>query len=343
MIARRHTITSNLLLVCALAALAGCSSSSSPECTANDDCPIDAVCEAGACVPLSANGEGEGEEGEGEEGEGQGDEGEGEGEEGEGEGAEGEGEGEGMLRCSLRDGELSVDDLPVALGLPIAMREASALIAEDIPVDVEGTVVGGERVWDFTSDVDDEVELSIEALPLSNDWWFADRDELSGLELFADDRGAYVAPLADGTLGVLEKRTSSLVVHAVASTDASRTFIAYDPPIVALSFPLRVDDTFSSTSDGAGTFEFNPFYVSSDAYESTVDAVGTAQTLAGDFPVMRVRTRQTVTVGLLSGSYLRYQWITPCLGVLADVQSARNEDNLQFSNASRVRRIGAPQ
>lgn len=49
-------------------------------CVADDDCPLDAECRAGECVPLEGGGEGEG-EGEPAEGEG----------EGEGEPAEGEG------------------------------------------------------------------------------------------------------------------------------------------------------------------------------------------------------------------------------------------------------------
>ena len=109
-----------------------------------------------------------------------------------------------------------------------------------------------------------------------------------------------------------------------------------------LALPLHEGDTFASTSTGLGTFEYNPFYVSTDEYESDVDARGVAHTLAGDFPVLRVRVQQTVTVGFLVVSHIQYVWITPCLGTVAMVESAEGESALSFTAASHVHRLASP-
>jgi hypothetical protein len=317
------------ILVVATIIMAGACTSGST-CSADDDCALDAQCRAGQCVPL---GEGEGE------GEGEGDSGsEGEGE-GEGDGAEGE--GEGPQRCSLVDGALSVDDLPIALGLPIRMLAAASDVLEDLPVDVDGALQNGVRTWDFRSAVNGEEPTIIEALALGEQW-FADRDALTDLPPFDQDRGTYVAPLGGGTLGVLEKTDDAVLLHAVASEAANRTFIHYDPPITALSFPLALGSTFSSESTGSGTFELNPFYISTDGYTSEVDGEGIMRTLAGDVPVYRLRIEQVVTVGLLSIRYLRYQWLTPCLGTVVEVRSSQGETSQSFVEASLVRRLAAP-
>jgi hypothetical protein len=306
--------------------LAACSNDGN-RCTADDDCALDAQCQAGTCVALLGEGEGEPAEGEVDVAEGEGD------------AAEGEGEGEQLL-CSLGDGSLSAADVPIALGLPVRMLTVTDAAA-DVGVDVDGAMQNGTRSWDFTTTIPDEQPEAVEAVALG-DQWFADREPLQDLPEFDNGLGAYVAALGDGVLGVLEKTNSAVVLHAVASEAVGRTFIVYDPPIVALSFPLSLGSSFSSTSSGSGTFENNPFYSSTDRYTSQVDGEGVMRTLAGDFDVFRLRVEQEVTVGFFTVSYIRYQWITPCLGTVVDVQSAEGEAVLLFTNASRVRRLDAP-
>ena len=154
--------------------------------------------------------------------------------------------------------------------------------------------------------------------------------------------------LSADTWGVFVRSDTGLVIHAVASDVEDDTFISYDPPIQALAYPLRDGDAFSSTSDGSGTFEGNPFYCSTDTYESTVAGRGVAVTNAGEFPVLRVLTEQTVTVDncfelpLATVSFRQVILVTACTGAVVSVTSAEGADNFAFTEASRVRRVALP-
>ena len=322
------------------------------ECAADDDCPLDAVCEASQCVPVDEHeheGEGEGDEGEGEgdpgEGEGEGDPGEGEGEgegdpgEGEGEGDPGEGEGEGdPPRCSLDDGRLDVDELPVAIGIPLRYTAATDEDAA-IPVDVVGSASANGTRWDFTGPVPDGAPFEVVAWALDGRW-YADRFE--DAPAFAAGRGAYVAPLSDDMEGVFEKRDGEVLLLGVASVEEDRTVVTYEPPITVLQFPLQVGATFSTETNGSGTFDFNPFYWSSDTYTSAVDASGTVETAAGPLPALRLRLEQEVIVGYLVVTQIKYSWLAPCIGVLAQVESDTGEDDPAFTHARHLRQVRAP-
>ncbi|MBI1944840.1 MAG: hypothetical protein HYS27_04045 [Deltaproteobacteria bacterium] len=341
----RASTFATLAIAAALAAeSAGCSLGLG-ECVADDDCPLDAECTAGECAPVEA-GEGEGDpaEGEGEpaEGEGEGEPAEGEGEgEGEGEPAEGEGEGEGEgepPRCSLDDGRLDVNELPVALGMPLRYTAATDESA-NIPVDVAGTTATDGRRWDFNGAVPAGAPFEVVAWALA-DRWYADR--FADAPAFADGRGAYVAALSDELEGVFLKNDDAVLLLGVASVEEDRTVVSYDPPITVLQFPLHVGTTFTTETNGSGTFDFNPFYWSSDTYSSEVDAEGVVETAAGPLPALRLRLEQEVIVGYLVVTQIKYSWIAPCVGVLAQVESDTGEDDPAFTLARHLRQLRAP-
>ena len=304
-------------------ALAGCLVDDE-RCVANDECTLDAICTAGQCVAIENEGEGEG-EGEGES-------------EGEGE-VEGEGEGEGEPpRCSLEDGALGADELPVVLGVPLRYQAVTDPAAE-ISVDVEGTASASARVWDFTTALPGEALFSVTAMPLADQWYAG---HFTDAPAFVDGVGAYVAPLSDEMDGVFEKRAAVLVLLGVASLEEGRTAITYDPPIVVLSFPLEVGRSWVTETVGSGTYEYSPFYLSSDVYDSAIDAQGTAETAAGVLPVLRLRLEQQVTIGLLAVTQRKYTWLSPCIGVIAQVESDTGETEAAFTTARHARHVAAP-
>jgi hypothetical protein len=150
------------------------------------------------------------------------------------------------------------------------------------------------------------------------------------------------------TWGVFRRTPYALLLHAVASDEVDSTFIAYAPPIRALVYPLADGGSFSSTSTGSGTFQGNPFYCSTDRYESTVSGRGVVRTAAGDFPALRVLTRQTVVVDncfgvpLLTVEHRQAVFVSACTGVVASVTSAEGAPDFAFTSAQRVRRVGLP-
>jgi hypothetical protein len=344
------------LIAFAASALCGCGAllgGAQTTCSADDECPLDARCSAGKCVAIAGEGEGSHGEGEGEgahagEGEGASSEGEGEGasSEGEGEGTsigEGEGEGEGGgQHCSLADGSLSATDIPVVPGLPMRFIEADSAATSDptVPVDVDGTSSNGTTTWDFTGAHTGDAPFQMEASLLSNQWFASTFASEAPLDQAGN--GAYVAPLASDTLAIFRRSQDQLVILGVASVDANYTLITYDPPILVLKFPLTEGETFQSESTGSGTFETNPFYVSTDDYVSTLDKSGKIVTNAGTYDALRLHLDQSVTVGVFTLTHIQYAWIAPCLGVVAQVTSGDGETDDHFTHASQVRRLAAP-
>lgn len=332
---RAHVV---LLLASPAALLAACAD---PPCVADDACAATERCAAGVCVPLDAQAGTEGE------GEGEGDvdadvdvdpSGEGEGE------GDGEGEDRPEARCSLADGVISHDELPVVPGIPL-----HTLVAEPatgtVPVDIVGQDVAGVRTWDLSADLPGDTLLTLVASQVA-DHWFAPAvaEAFPDAAPLTDGVGTYVAPLDDETLAVFARSEAALEILAVASVDGGlyRTFITYDPPILVLALPLQVGSAFSSESTGSGTFLGNPFYVSADVYTSEVDAVGDVVTRAGTWPALRLRVAQDVFAGVRVTSE-QVIFMTPCLGVIARADSAVGARARDFTDAARVLRLASPE
>ena len=189
------------------------------------------------------------------------------------------------------------------------------------------------------------------ATPINEGAWYRDRvDELA--IVVGDGEQLYAAPLDAATVGVFRRTSTELFIHAVASNEPDSTFIAYEPPIRALVYPLVDGGAFSSTSEGSGTFEGNIVpYCSTDTYESTVSGRGVVRTAAGDFPAQRVLTRQQVDIyncfdltqtTLLRVEHRQVVFLSACTGAVVSVTSAEGADDFAFETASRVRLVGLP-
>ena len=322
------------LAASAVGALCACEDVAETPCSANDECASGQSCVDGGSA--GAEGEGEGAEGEGE---GEGEEGEGE---GEGEGEEGEGEVEGCRDDG--DASLSPRELPLAFDIPLRNIEAVSA-DEDLAVDVVGVDVDGVLHWDFSAALPDDAPVQVVAEPIDESrHWFD--DEIESPELEAGDV-VYASLLDAATWGVFERTADGLFILAVASDVSDDdepfgyTFISYDPPILAMKYPLTDGESFDSVSQGSGTFE-GSFYSSTDTYESTVAGRGIVTTPAGDFPVWRVQTRQEVAINftVFSVEHRQVLFVTACTGVVASVTSAADAPDFEFTEAQRVRRVG---
>jgi hypothetical protein len=222
---------------------------------------------------------------------------------------------------------------------------------EDLPVDVVGVDVAGVRTWDFTAPLAADVPTSVQATAIDERHWFRDDVDELGI-VVGDGEVLYTAPLDDENMGVFRRTATDLFIHAVASVEPDFTFISHDPPIRALVYPLVDGAAFSSTSEASGTFEGNIVpYCSTDTYESTVSGRGVVRTAAGDFPVLRVLTRQQVDVyncfdftqtTLLRVEHRQVVFVSACTGVVVSVTSAEDAPDFAFTEASRVRRVGLP-
>ncbi|MEW5853795.1 MAG: hypothetical protein AB2A00_33780 [Myxococcota bacterium] len=320
------------LLAGTVAAVPGCSGTA---CSANDDCPLETVCRAGQCV-----GADEDPHGVLDAGLSRTDGGTQRGDAATAHGNDAGGQGDGGRpggACPFDDdGVLTAEELPLALNVESRFVEARA--DGGIPVDLVGTTDSqGLRVWDFSAAAPGDQAFTLEALPL-DDLWFGNRFP----------QGAYAVPLdGESTNYAIYQRTESVVqMLGVASQEPEHTLLTYDPPVDIVRFPVTLNQAFTSNTDVSGTFEGNTFYSSSDTYDLSVDARGHLVTPAGTFPVLRVRLQHQVDVPIafwpfvLTYKYIRYSFMTPCYSQVAYVASLEGEEELQFSTAAELRRLG---
>lgn len=224
------------------------------------------------------------------------------------------------------DGKITRAEVPLRTGL-----YATYMAAADATVDLTGTVEGGERVWSLLGPYGGDHRTILEAREPGGQWFSEDFPDAS-----------YVARLGDSSelLGVFRLTDEALYLLGVVSPTEgfTETNVAYDPPVTVLSFPLEADKTWSDEASVSGTVQ-GVFSFYSEDYTSTVDAVGKLKTPFATFPVHRVRVELTRTVGFFTTKVITYAFVSECFGTVASVVSQDDEDELEFTSASEVRRL----
>lgn len=226
-----------------------------------------------------------------------------------------------------KDGIITRAEVPIQAGLKATFR-----VAEDVDVDTAGTPgPNGTRTWDFSGPLADDANVIIETMALTNKWY---APKYSG--------ATYASKLRSSSdlIGVFETAPATLALRGVVSPDDGtfRTELKYDPSVAVLSFPLKMDDTWTSDTSVSGIAQG---YIASysEKYESVVDAKGTLKTPLGTFDVLRVRVLLTRTVGLLTTKVRTFAFVTECYGTIATVTSEDDEGDVEFTHALEIRRI----
>lgn len=331
------TEISAVVLAVALA-VSGCSNNETA-CSANDQCASGQACRDGECITLESMLQGDG-----------GMLGTSSSSAGSVEGSSSMGGSSGVpvsssstmgaSGCQFNDDNvLTADELPLALNVESRFIEARG-VDGGVPVDLTGTMVDGRRRWDFSGALPGDAPATITAKPLT-DYWFGEHFE----------NGQYAVPL-DGSgenFGIFRRTTEVIELLGVASREPDYTLLKYDPAVTVLRFPLSLNQQFLSEVSTSGTFENNAFYTSTDTYRMTVDAAGDVVTPAGTFPVLRVRIEQTVSIPILvwpwslDYKYVQYSFMAACYSQVAHVASKQDEEELVFTHAASIRRLGLPQ
>jgi hypothetical protein len=79
--------------------------------------------------------------------------------------------------------------------------------------------------------------------------------------------------------------------------------------------------------------------VYSERYQGSADASGTLITPFGSFRALRTRIDLTRTVGLLVTTTRQFNFVSECAGIVASIVSEENEESVEFSNATEIRRV----
>ena len=224
------------------------------------------------------------------------------------------------------DGTLTAAELPFAAGLSATYR-----VAANATFDTTGQMEAGARTWDLTPMFSGDHSVLVETAAPTGAWWAND---------FAG--ATYATRLSDSAdlLGVFEVKADGLFLLGVVSPEDgfTATNLEYEPPVKVLAFPMKEGDTWETTSTVSGLASgVAAFYY--ETYESTVDASGVAKTPYADFPVLRVGTDLTRTLGALVTTTRTYSFATECFGTVATVVSQTNELDAEFTDVSELRRL----
>jgi hypothetical protein len=226
-----------------------------------------------------------------------------------------------------KDGVITRAEVPIQAGLKATFR-----VAEDVDVDTAGTPgANGARTWDFSGALANDANVIIETMALTNKWY---APKYSG--------ATYASKLRTSSdlVGVFETAPATLALRGVVSPEDGvyRTELAYDPSVSVLSFPLKMDDTWTSDTSVSGVAEGYPVSYT-EKYESVVDAKGSLKTPLGTFDVLRVRVLLTRTVGFVTTKVRTFAFVTECYGTIATVTSGDNEGDEEFTHALEIKRI----
>lgn len=224
------------------------------------------------------------------------------------------------------DGLVEREEMPLEAGL-----SATFLVAQDVAFDSAGTMIDGERHWDFDVALTGDHQSIGETLPLAGRWFEP---------LFPG--ATYASRLVDGDdlLGVFEATDTALLLRGVVSpTDGlDRTELVYEPPATVLSFPLWVGQQWSTESTVSGLAQgIAALYT--ERYQGEVDAEGLATTPFGEFPVLRANVLLTRTVGVVITTARTQSFIAECFGTVASLRADEGADAPELSQAAEVRRL----
>lgn len=242
---------------------------------------------------------------------------------------------EGISCTPNLDGKIDASEMPTVFGLAVSYVASPPNVTR--AVDLVGTgAISGTYSWDFGVSFADDVAITLTATQLGGLWFQA-----------SFPTADFVSPIDDAatTLGVYQSSSSALLLLGIASASATpasqKTLIVYQPPVVALQYPLSPGTHWSSTGVVTGGTLAGLPYDGQDLYDVTDDAMG-ALTLH-DFLFDQVhRVRTTVTTQPSAGKQIvtrQVDFLGECFGQVVHVVSQTNEPDADFTTAAALRRL----
>ena len=221
-----------------------------------------------------------------------------------------------------RDGVITGDELPVAIGL-----SASYYTSVDLAVDLAST-----DAWNLSEERASDEVISLGPIALSDQWYAGNFPGAT----FVTDAGG-------GLDGVFHQDDQGLFLHGTASQDpdpVGRTLVVYAQPIAVLRFPLADGLAFEGTGAIDGTISGLPF-VGQDEVAVEVVGEGLLDLPYVRFsPVLRVRThvvRRPSTGPTATKRSISF--VFECFGEVAHADSKLDEQNPDFTTAAALRRF----
>ncbi len=231
------------------------------------------------------------------------------------------------------DGAIQASELPFAPGLTAAYRANPP--GTLVGLDPAGRQVEGKLEWDFSSTAGNIYPVTTE--PLAGKWFaghFPTGDLATGVTVSGD------------LYQVLQLQPDRVLLLGLASrtpdTQPGYTLIVYDPPVVAMRYPLQQGLRFTSTGTTRAGATLKGLAVHMvDTYEVAIRTEGVVR-----LPNLRLHrallvetTVTSKTVGGVSAVTRQLQWFAECYGEVVRAISQTNEPQALFTTASELRRL----
>jgi hypothetical protein len=223
-----------------------------------------------------------------------------------------------------RDGTITPDELPIALGVT-----ADYYTNTDRPV-----VLAGTDAWSFTEERPDDTVIALGPVALGAQWYAA-----------TFPTGQFVVDAGGGLDGIYHQDDQALFLDGTASQDpapATRTLIRYTLPVAVLRFPIADGDSYGTLAAIPDGIVSGLPFIGTDQVDVEVIGEGRVDLPYVRFsPVLRIRTHVvrkpstgTPVVGRRSTIFL-----FECFGEVARAESKPDETNPDFTTAAYLRRF----
>jgi hypothetical protein len=221
-----------------------------------------------------------------------------------------------------RDGQITSDELPVVLGATVTYY-----------VGTNRTIAQQGTEWDFSTELADDQVVALGPVALNDKWYAA-----------SFPAGQFVVDAGGGLDAIYHQDAQALWLDGTASHDdaaASRTLVAYSPPIAVLRFPIAAGDTFTTRAPLTGaTINGLPFNGSDDVTVSVVAAGLLALPYVEFSPVLRVTVSVVRTSSSGPATSRRTTlFLFECFGEIARAESRPDEPSADFQLAAYFRRF----
>ena len=222
-----------------------------------------------------------------------------------------------------RDGAITADELPLALG-----QTAAYYAGLDRTID---PALDGNGRWDFSVERADDEVVSIGPTALRDQWYAA-----------SFPAGQFVVDAGSGLDGIYHQDEAALWLDGTASqAESPRTLIVYPTPLAVLRFPVQAGDVYTQTValDNV-TINGLPFNGTDELTVEVVESGELALPYLRFDPTLRVRTsaiRRPSNGGMTSRRQML--WLFECFGEVARAESRPDETAADFTNAAYFRRF----
>jgi hypothetical protein len=221
-----------------------------------------------------------------------------------------------------RDGQITADELPIALGEAAPYYAGTMRTISQVPQ---------AGLWDFSDERSDDEVVAIGPAPLRDQWYAP-----------SFPAGQFVVDAGSGLDGIYHQDAQALWLAGTASrTETNKTLIVYPQPLAVLRFPVTVGDMFTQTVALTNvTINGLPFNGSDELTVEVVESGELSLPYVEFSPTLRVRT-SAVRRPSSGGMTGRRQslWLFECFGEIARAESRADETNADFTMAAYFRRF----